>query len=285
MNIPNSAASTRPVNLCPAFACDAHIHIYEPGFPTQGHSVSHAAVSDYRKVQALLGTQRAVVVQPRVYGTDNSATLYAIKALGLSDTRGVAVVSPDIDEAALQVLHDGGIRGIRFSFYKPNTGAGDFDSVERLAHKISALGWHIQLHWTADQIAQQQELLRRLPVPLVFDHLGRFPLPAATDHPAFGVVQELLQRGRAWVKLSGAYLDSVAGAPDAYCDTDVMAKAWLGIAPEQAVWGSDWPHVTEAEHKPDDAQLFDVLARWCNDDALMRRILVDNPARLYGFGP
>lgn len=281
--VPNSAARRRPALDAPAGACDAHIHIYEGDIATGDYAVENADVAAYRKLQAVLGTSRAVIVQPRVYGTDNSVTLRAIKMLGLEHARGVAVVAPDIAERDLQALHEGGIRGIRFSLHAPNAGAGDFPVVERLAHKAASLGWHLQLHWTADQIAQQRSMLERLPVQLVFDHLGRLPLADPCAHPAYSVIADLLQAERAWVKLSGPYLDSVAGAGGSYRDTDTLAQRWLAIAPQRAVWGSDWPHVTEPEHKPDDAELFDLLGRWCADDGIRRQVLVDNPARLYGF--
>jgi len=283
VNVPNSAANRPPVAASPAQACDAHIHIYETGFPSQGYLPSHADVEAYRKLRALLGTTRAVVVQPRVYGTDNSVTLRAIQALGPAHARGIAVVYQDVDESTLAHLHEGGIRGVRLSLHEPNATAGGFNAVERLAHKVGPLGWHLQLHWTADQIADQQSLLRRLPVPVVFDHLARFPLARPLSHPAFPVVQSLLEAERAWVKLSGPYLDSAVGGDGAYHDTDTIARAWLAIAPHRAVWGSDWPHVTERVQKPDDAQLFDVLARWCDDEATRLRVLVENPAKLYGF--
>lgn len=283
MDVPNSSASGAPAVKAPALACDCHIHIYEPGLPAQGAVPTNAGVAAYRQVQALTGTARAVVVQPRPYGTDNTATLRAIRALGADRARGIAVVAPDIAESALQALHDGGIRGVRFSFHVPNAGAGDFGAVESLAGKIAPFGWHLQLHWTADQIAEQRALLQRLPVQVVFDHLGRFPVENATSHPAFPIVGDLLESGRAWIKLSGAYLDSKAGADGRYADTDIIARAWLALAPDRAVWGSDWPHVTEPVHKPDDALLFDLLARWCGDETTRGRVLVDNPARLYGF--
>ncbi|MCC2596375.1 amidohydrolase family protein [Pusillimonas sp. MFBS29] len=285
ISIPNSTAYRRPRLAVPAGACDAHIHIYEPSFRAQDGMVNGATVASYKKLQALLGTTRAVVVQPRVYGTDNAATLYAISALGIEQTRGIAVVAADIDEAALQALHDGGIRGVRLSLHAPNAGAGDFNDVERLANKVAPFGWHLQLHWTADQIAQQAALLKRLPVQLVFDHLARLPLSDSFSHPAFPVVRTLLESGRAWVKLSGPYLDSVAGAKGGYHDTIALARKWLSVAPDRAVWGSDWPHVTEPLHKPDDTQLLELLADWCNDDSLQQRVLVDNPAHLYQFNP
>jgi len=245
--------------------------------------VDDATADDYRLLQRRIGTQRTVVVQPRIHGTDNSVTLAAIRALGASSTRGVAVVRPEVGDDELARLHAGGVRGIRFTLYTPTHAATDFSMVEPLAHRMHALGWHVQLHWSADQIAEHAALLERLPCTIVLDHLARLALPDAQAHPAFAVVRRLLDNGRTWIKLSGAYLDSKLGAEGGYADTTAVAQAWVRHAPERMVWGSDWPHPTERGAKPDDAQLFDLLHQWVPDEAVRRRVLVDNPARLYDF--
>lgn len=254
-------------------ACDAHLHIFDSGA---------GSVEQYQALQTQLGTRRAVVVQPRAYGTRNHVTLDAIARLGIAHTRGVAVVHPDITDAQLSAMHEGGIRGVRMSLYTPTYAAVSFDMLEPLAQKIKSLGWHLQLHWTADQIAQHASSLLGLPVPIVFDHLARLPAAGFKQHPAFAVVQELLLRGSAWVKLSGAYLCSEQGHP--YSDVEGLASTLVDMAPDRLVWGSDWPHVTETPPKPSDRDLFDLLAEWTNGDALIReRVLVHNPALLYGF--
>ncbi len=281
--VTNSSATAAPHSAAVAHACDAHLHIYDARFAAIAPLVADATVEDYRGIQALLGTSRAVVVQPRCYWTDHSCTLDAIQRLGPANTRGIAVVRPDVTDEALHTLHAGGIRGIRFSLYTEAHAVVGFEMVELLANRVAELGWHLQLHWTADQIAAHRGLLSRLGTPLVFDHLARMPLPGGTAHPAFAVVSELLDRGKAWLKLSGAYLDSLAGAARHYADVDPVAKAWVRAAPERLVWGSDWPHPTETGHKPDDALLYDLLAHWAGTREARRRILVDNPALLYGF--
>ncbi|MGB6102999.1 MAG: amidohydrolase family protein [Pusillimonas sp.] len=283
VQIPNSGACRAPHEQAPLLSCDAHIHIYDPGFPGEGPIPENADAPQYRQLQNLIGLTRAVVVQPRSYGTDNTVTLRAIARLGPERTRGVAVVEPTIGDTQLMSLHEGGIRGVRFSFHTPNKKAGDYATVERLAQRISPLGWHVQLHWTADQIAQQRALLERLPCTIVFDHLGRLPLVEGTAHPAFDIMRSLLADGRAWLKLSGAYLNTGNGVRGGYHDTDAIARAWIETAPDRLVWGSDWPHVTEPTDKPDDAELFDLLSRWCGSPTLRQRILVQNPAQLYGF--
>lgn len=283
---PNSSGMQKPASAAPEGACDAHMHVYDRRFALFGAPdamVDEATASDYRLLQQRMGTQRTVVVQPRVHGTDNSVTLDAIRALGPANTRGVAVVRPDVSDDQLERLHAGGIRGIRFTLYTPTNAATDFSMVEPLAQRVHALGWHVQLHWNADQIVEHAALLARLPCTVVFDHLARLPLPDALSHPAFDVVSRLRDNGRTWVKLSGAYLDSQEGAEGGYADTTAIAQAWVRQAPERVVWGSDWPHPTERTAKPDDAVLFDLLGHWVPDEATRRRVLVDNPALLYDF--
>jgi predicted TIM-barrel fold metal-dependent hydrolase len=280
--VPNSAGTARPRLVAPPQACDAHMHIYDARFPVKSAMVDGATAADYRGLQARLGTRRTVVVTPRACGTDNRVTLDAINQLGRERTRGVAVVNTTVSDAELASLDAGGIRGIRFTLYTQDNAPTTFGMVEPLAHRVHELGWHLQLHWTADQIVEHAALLRRLPCPLVFDHLARLPMPAGIGHPAFAFVRGLLQEGRAWLKLSGAYLDTAVGAAGNYADATAVARAWVAAAPRRLVWGSDWPHPTERS-KPDDAQLMDLLPAWAEDEAAQRAILVDNPAALYGF--
>lgn len=269
-------------------ACDAHLHIYDRRFETvagAGSIVAGATVDDYRPVQARLGTSRAVIVTPRVYGTDNEVTLDAIRQLGPERARGVAVLTPDVSDAQLEQLDRGGIRGIRFTLYTAHQAVVGFEMVEPLARRVAELGWHVQLHWTAGQIVEHEALLARLPGTVVFDHLARLPLSSGVAHPAFNVIRRLAGSGRVWMKLSGAYLDSMAGLAAAYVDVNPIAQAWARLLPERTVWGSDWPHVTESR-KPDTPMLKDLLAQWVPDPAARDRILIDNPAALYGFdGP
>lgn len=151
----------------------------------------------------------------------------------------------------------------------------------RLARRVAPLAWHIQVLMNAAQIVTHRAVLERLPTPVVFDHLARIPQPAGIDHPAFGIVANQMAGGKAFVKLSDAYMDTAPGAPG-YADVSTVAQGFVRAAPSQAVWGSDWPHPTEKE-KPDDAILFDLLKRWTPDEKVRRQILVDNPTRLYQF--
>jgi predicted TIM-barrel fold metal-dependent hydrolase len=195
----------------------------------------------------------------------------------------VAVVHPTVTDAELKTLNEGGIRGIRFTVFDPRSAAVSVDMIEPLAKRVAELGWHIQIHMRADQIVENAALLEGLPTQVVFDHMGRLPPPNPLDHQAFAIIRRMLDKDRAWVKLSGAYMDTNSSAP-AYADKTPVARAYLTAAPERMVWGSDWPHPTEKpEHKPNDATLFDLLTQWAPDEAQRRRILVSNSETLYGF--
>jgi predicted TIM-barrel fold metal-dependent hydrolase len=283
--VPHSSGTEAPRLKAPPNACDCHIHIYDERFPPSGPStrlVANARVEQYRLLQKRIGTTRTVVVTPSAYGTGNDVTLDGIAQLGLSNARGVAVVRPDITDAELKKMAEGGIRGIRFTLFDPKTAVTSFEMIEPLAKRVNDLGWHVQLHFRGDQIVEREDLLKRIVSPIVFDHMGRLPQPDGFKYPAFKVISRLLDKGRTWVKLSGAYQDTKVGPPT-YADVTEVAREYLKVAPERMVWGSDWPHPTEREHKPNDAVLFDLLSDWAPDEALRKRILVDNPAVLYGF--
>jgi D-galactarolactone isomerase len=270
----------------PDFACDSHMHVFDRRFPTPDSGprlVQHATAADYRSVQRRLGTMRTVVVTPRMYMTDNAVTLDAIEQLGKARTRGVAVIRPEVTDAQLRQLHDAGIRGIRFTLYTPRNAVTGFDMVEALAHRVNELGWHVQLHWTADQLVEHEAMLTRLPSKIVFDHLARLPVSQGISHPAFAIVRALLDAGRSWLKLSGPYLDSAVGEEGAYADSDAVARTWVRVASDRLVWGSDWPHITEMPAPPPTLLMREVLRRWVDDEATMHRVLVDNPMELYGF--
>lgn len=285
MNIPNTSGVSSPAISVPPNACDSHMHIYDPKFPQAADAAAlqaAASVDEYRLLQKRLGTTRTVVVTPRNYFTDNRVTLDAIARLGPAHTRGVAVLRDDVSDATLQALHDGGVRGIRFSLYTPTNAAASFEMVEPLAARIKDMGWHVQLHWTADQIAAHADMLNRIETTIVFDHMGRLPQPAGISHPGHAVIKRLLDQGKTWVKLSGPYLDTKVGRTGDYLDIDAVAQSWIAANPDRMVWGSDWPHPTEHD-KPDDAELMNLLGRWTDDASVIQKILVSNPEKLYGF--
>jgi predicted TIM-barrel fold metal-dependent hydrolase len=282
--VPHSTGTAPPRSAAPAHACDAHIHIYDTRLASGGMAMSNlanATVTDYRKLQKRLGTSRVVVVQPRTHGTDNTVTIDAVAKLGLARARGIAVMRTDVSDATLKQMDKAGIRGLRFSVHEPHLSVTSIDMIEPLSKRVHDLGWHVQLHMTGDQIVENAKMIGRLPSAIVIDHMGRFPQPQGPKHPAFAVLLRLLDRGDTWVKIAGAYLDSQTGGPD-FSDVAQSARALIAAAPQRLVWGTDWPHPTERV-MPDDAQFFDRLADWTPNEATRVRILVDNPAQLYGF--
>lgn len=280
-SVPHSFGTASPRLPTPPGACDAHLHIFDPSFQGSGNPPpAQMDLTSYRRLQARIGTTRAVVVQAKYYGTDNSCLLDAVGQLGKHGA-GIAVVHPDVTDAELRRLDAGGVRGLRFSIWNPHDTVTTVAMIEPLAKRIAPLGWHAQLHMSGDQLVAHAAVISHLPCPIVIDHMGRLPPADGIAHPAFDVMRRLLGAGQAWVKLSGAYLNTAIGAPD-YPDTTSVAKALVAIAPDRLVWGSDWPHVTEPD-KPDDANLLDLLSVWTGNDATRRRILIDNAAALYGF--
>ena len=215
----------------------------------------------------------------------------AIARLG-PNARGVVVVRPEVTAAELKRFAEGGIRGIRFSLANPDSAPLAVGMIEPLAKHVAELGWHVQLYMRGDQIVAAADLLNRLPTPIVFDHMGALPGRDRVNHPGFGVIRRLIDKGRTWVKLSGPYIQATVGAsgegaisydPD-FSEANKVARAYVKAAPERMVWGSDWPHPgLGAGEKPDDAALLNLLSDWAPDEATRHRILVENPETLYGF--
>ena len=282
--VPHSVGLNRPARTLPPLACDSHMHIFDPRFAPSPHwkrTPPDAPVAAYRRLQQRLGTQRTVVVTPSTYGTDNACTLDALDQLG-DGARGVAVVAQDVGDAELDRLHARRVRGLRVNFVTPQSwGETTPQMLATLARKAARLPlWHIQVFMHPEQIVALEGVLAALPVPLVIDHLGRIDPDGGSSADGYGALRRLLDGGNTWVKLSGAYMRSTAPA---YADTLVLAQALVRAAPERLVWGSDWPHTTAAPGTVNDADLVDLLRAWAGSDAAMDRILVDNPARLYGF--
>jgi D-galactarolactone isomerase len=266
----------------PSGTCDTHMHIYErsyPKAPTATFEPPDAPVSDYLEVRDRLGIERTVVVQPTAYGTDNRCTLEAMKALG-SSARGVAVVDQTVTDTELDRLTKLGICGIRFHMLPG--GALPWDILETMAARVAAFGWHVQLQLDGRQFPEREGQLRRLTGTLVVDHVGKFLEPVLPDHPSFRVLMRLVENGRTWVKLSAPYEVSKLGPPN-YDDVGTLAKALVNAAPDRALWATNWPYSMSGAAKPDDAWMLDMLLDWVADDATRTKVLVDNPARLYGF--
>jgi len=229
---------------------------------------------------AALGFERAVIVQPSVYGTDNRCTRDAVVASG-GKWRGVAVVEPGVSDSLLAELHAAGFRGVRINLLFK--GGLQLDALERIAHAIKPLGWHVQLLLDGRDLPELAERLGRLPVDIVVDHMGHMPASLGIGHEGFQTLLQLLRGGRCWVKLSGAYRSSAK--PQPYDDAVPFARALVETASDKLVFGTDWPHPSISVPMPQDASLLDLLPAWAPDEATRRQILVENPARLYDFPP
>lgn len=273
----------KPRLTVPPGACDTHMHIYEDRFPlapTALFKPPHSPAANYIAMRNRIGVERTVVVQPSAYGFDNTCTLEAMVAIGPS-ARGIAVVRPDVTDAELERLTKAGMRGVRY-FMLPG-GALPWDTLETMAARVAPFGWHVQLQLDGRTLPEREAMLKRLPGPLVIDHNGKFLEPVTTDHASFKCLLRLLENGRTWVKLSAPYETSKIGKPS-YADVGLLAKALAKAAPDRALWATNWPHPgVPPEKMPDEADLLDLLFDWAPDEAARHKIMVDNPAKLYGY--
>ena len=283
--IPGPDPDTKPPKFeVPEGAADCHFHIFGPetDYPyaePRRYTPVPVLESDYRKMADVLGLARGVVVQASPYGADNARVIEAIRVLGPGYV-GVGVVDADASEEQLDELNRRGIRGARIN--AASGGRSGIDRMSELAAKIKDFGWHVQFHIHTEQLPAYVEKIRKLPVDVVFDHMGLFPADMPLTHPDFQMLLRLLERGGVWVKLSGAERISGSGSP--YRDAIPVARALIDAAPERVVWGTDWPHTNVKPVIPNDGDLVDLLAEFAPDERVRRKILVENPCALYGFG-
>lgn len=278
-----------PAFILPVPACDCHAHICGPAAefnyaPERIYTPPDALLPDYLKVLETLGVERAVLVQPSVYGADNTVMLGALEQLG-DRARGVAVVDDDIGDEELARLDAAGIRGVRLNLVDVTDPSGTLplQRARALAIRIAPLGWHMELLIHIDDVADLDTLFKDFPVDVVFGHLGYFRPGQSPDIAAFKAFLRLLDGGNAWVKMTGPYRISAGGMP--YADTDPFARTLFAAAPDRVLWGSDWPHVMVKGTMPNDGDLCDILCHWAGDGEMLEKVLVKNPAALYGFGP
>lgn len=272
----------------PAGAVDCHAHVFGPSarypyHPERTYTPPDAPLDAYRHLHHVLGIERGVLVQPSVYGTDNHALADALAALrdqGL-DYRGVAVVKAGVSDAELDMLAAAGIRGVRLNLLF--RGGIEWPAVEQLAARLAEQGWHLQCLIDVSRCDDLEARFRALPVPVVVDHMGHAPAGRTLADPGFAALLRLMTEGKAWTKLSGPYRFTAEHRPP-YRDVTPIARALIEANPERVVWGSDWPHPHIPVPMPEDGELLNMLADWAPDAELRRRILVENPERLYGFG-
>ena len=273
----------QPNFVLPPGTCDTHVHVWGPfdRFPVAKgapYTPPERNKADLVALHARLGVQRAVIVQTTVYKSDNRAMLDAI-ASSNGTYRGVALIDETFGDAEYKALHDGGVRGVRFGFVKHLGGIPDLALVRRTADRIAGMGWHLVLHLDAANIPEFEDLLRGFTLPVVVDHMGRVPVQDGLDQRPFRILLDLLRRPNWWVKVSGSERISAAGPP--FADAVPFARRLIEVAPDRTLWGTDWPH-PNVRWEPDEADLVDLLPEF-GDAAALQRVLVDNPARLYGF--
>ena len=257
------------------------MHIYDPRYraaPTWPFALPDAPLSAYRAVQTALGLSRAVIVQPNGYSFDNACTEEAVRGLGPS-ARGIATIRPDIANAELERLTRVGFRGARC--YMLKGGYLSWEDVDAIAARVEPYGWHVQMQFDGRGLPQHEARLSRLPVDVVIDHNGKFLEPVPPTDPAFAVLLRLLDSGKCWVKLSAPYETSKAGPPG-YDDVSALARALAAANPDRCVWATNWPH-PGISPTPSTTGMLDLLLDWTDSEATRRKILVGNPARLYGF--
>ena len=287
---PGPLEPVRPKIPTPPNACDTHAHVFGPGsrFPyaeTRSYTPPDAPLEKYLHMLDTLGFSRGGLVQGSAHGRDNSAMLDAL-AKHPERLRGVAVADESVPAAELRRWNDLGIRALRFNhFFRGGKlhyqGGVTLENAKKLGSLMKDLGWHMQLWIDVKDLPETIPIIKSIGLPVVIDHMGRTNAQAGVAAPGFQSLLRLLGEGGCWVKLSGAHRVSKQ-APD-YPDARALHVALVKENPEQLVWGSDWPHPRMEDEMPNAGHLLDLLNEWTEDDAIRRRILVDNPARLYGF--
>jgi predicted TIM-barrel fold metal-dependent hydrolase len=289
---PPDPNTRKPSFTPPANSCDTHFHIFGPPekFPflsTHEYTPPAAPLEHYLKMIQIIGIERAVVVQPSVHGLDNSAALDAI-ASSDGRFRGVGRIDDQTPKSELHRLHRSGIRGVRFNLLDRPRGNVKLDVLDRCVEHIAELGWSVDLHIDMKNLIGRENRIRNMPVPVVIDHIARVKPPEGLKQAGFELLLDLLRLTHVWVKVSGADKicnSKVYGFGLPFIEVIPYARAVIAAAPDRIIWGSDWPHSNNFSpgHTPNDGDLIDLLAAFAPDESTRKKILVDNPAALYGF--
>ena len=284
---PHDPAPRAPAIATPPLACDCHAHVCGPAarYPYSRNRIytpPDALLADYRHMLDTLGVERAVLVQPSLYGTDNRAMLDALD-VDPARLRGVAVVDFDVDAKSIEALHARGVRGVRCNIVDLKDGQGVLPvaALTTLAKRVAPFGWHLEFLMHVDEFPELDRVFAGFPVDIVIDHFGYMDTAKGVEHPGFQALLRLMKAGRCWVKFTGAYRISREAMP--YRDVVPYARALVAAAPERVVWGTDWPHPKHEKAMPNDGEMCDRLLDWIPDERERRLVLVENPARLYGF--
>jgi 2-pyrone-4,6-dicarboxylate lactonase len=282
---PPDPNTRKPKFTPPRLACDAHCHVFGPAskFPYAPDAPYWPPDSPFESLQALhkvLGIERAVIVHASCHGADMRVTLDAIARSG-GRYRGTAIIDPSYSDKQFKEMHDGGIRGVRFNFARHLGGRPDMAFFDRTVARLKEMGWHLILHVDSTDLVEFRNKFEAIPVPMVIDHMGRVKAADGLEQEPFRTLLNFLRNGNFWVKVCGAERVSSNGPPVE--DAVPVARALSEVAPERILWGTDWPHPNVGKHMPNDGDLVDLFARMAPEPELQRRILVENPARLYGF--
>jgi len=276
------ARRRKPAFKLPPGATDAHCHVFGPGAvfpyaPNRRYTPEDAPKDMLRALHDHLGVSRAVIVQASCHGADNRAMMDCL-ASDPKRYRGVAIVNDDFTDKDYDALDKGGVRGVRFNFVKHLGGAPDMDVFNRVLDRIKGRGWHVVLHVDAPDIVPLSDMIRKLPLPFVIDHMGRVPSAAGVEQPPFQALLELAKLPNAWIKVCGS--ERIDFPP--YDKAVPIARALVAAAPERVLWGTDFPHPNPT-HEADEADLVDLVPKIAPDSLAQNRLLVDNPANLYRF--
>lgn len=275
----------QPAYVAPRGSCDAHCHVFGPGdvfpySPTRKYTPPDSPKEKLRSLHDILGIERAVIVQASCHGNDNTAMLDAI-ACSDGRYRGVCNAAESFSARQFEELHAGGVRGIRFNFVKHLGGAPDLGSMRKIVANVAHLPWHVELHFDAKDLLEYESLLDEMPLPVVIDHMGRAPvMDGLGQRPFQSLLSKLKASGNLWVKVSGVERLSATGPP--FSDAVPFARACIEAAPDRVIWGTDWPH-PNVKTMPNDGDLVDLIPEMAPTHELRQQLLVDNPARLFGF--
>jgi 2-pyrone-4,6-dicarboxylate lactonase len=283
--MPPDPNTRTPEFKMPPKSCDTHCHVFGPAhkFPYSADTTYIPPDAPREKLKELhdkLGVERVVIVQASCHGTDNSAMLDAI-AHNKKTYRGVCMASDDYTDKDFEDLHEGGVRGIRFNFVQHLGGKPDIENMKKVVKRVKALGWHLVIHVDAQDLITFEDLFASFDLPKVIDHMGRVPTSGGIRQKPFQILLDFMKREDFWVKVCGSERISAGGPP--FYDAVPYAMALIDVAPDRILWGTDWPHPNISKHMPNDGDLVDLVPLFARDKTLQKKVLVDNPQRLYGF--
>jgi predicted TIM-barrel fold metal-dependent hydrolase len=282
---PPDANTRKPKFTPPSLACDAHCHVFGPASrfpyaPDAPYWPPDSPFENLQKLHQILGIERAVIVHASCHGADMRVTLDAIARSG-GKYRGTAIIDASYTEKQFQEMHEGGVRGVRFNFVQHLGGRPDMAFFDRTVARLKEMGWHLILHLDAADLIEFRKKFEAIRVPMVIDHMGRVKAADGLQQEPFRILLDFMRNENFWVKVCGAERVSSKGPP--FDDALPFARALIEAAPGRILWGTDWPHPNVGKHMPNDGDLVDLFARMAPEPELQRKILVENPARLYGF--